>query len=102
MCQSWVFGLIWPLNRLPHLKLPSQSTGPPKQSMGPPIRMQGWESVCFLFGMALFSRGRGSGTQKINPKTQLWHIWPNNNNNHIYLIPEYETFDSNVENEPII
>ena len=24
MCQSWVFGLIWPLNRLPHSKLLSQ------------------------------------------------------------------------------
>ena len=28
MCQSWVFGLIWPLNRLPHLKLPSQKGKP--------------------------------------------------------------------------
>ena len=31
MCQSWAFGLIWPLNRLPHFKLPSQK-GTPKQS----------------------------------------------------------------------
>ena len=24
MCRSWLFGLIWPPNRLPHLKLPPQ------------------------------------------------------------------------------
>ena len=32
-----------------------------------------------------FQWGTGSGSKKINPKTHLWHIWPNNN---IYFILE--------------
>ena len=34
-----------------------------------------------------------------NQKTQFWHIWADH---IIYLIPEYENSDSNVENELII
>ena len=34
-------------------------------------------------------------TGQINPKTQLWHIWANND---LYVIPEYENSDSNIEN----
>ena len=45
MCQSWVFGLMWPLNRLPLLKLPSQR-GNPMESLG---------LVTFPFG---YGRGR--------------------------------------------
>ena len=48
-------------------------------------------------------RGRqtrfSEGGQKINPKTKLWHIWPNNS---IYFFQEYETLEANLENERII
>ena len=50
--------------------------------------------------LAIFNgAGLRMGRQKINPKTQLCHIWPNTN---IYFIPEYETSEANVENELII
>ena len=60
-------GLNWPINTLQLLLILSRF-------------FSLWDGP-FLFGMALFNR---AGPQKINPKIQLRHIWPNNNNIYIF------------------
>ena len=62
--------------------------GPLIPLLGPLIPLLGW----------WFSLGEPIHGPR-NPKTQLWHIWADNN---IYFNPEYKESDSNVKNELII
>ena len=67
MCQSWVFGLIWPLNRLPYSKLPFQ-----KRALRPNFT----RSCNMEFVKAAFV----CGCKERNKFLSTWRFDPNVNN----------------------
>ena len=115
--ESWYFRTIkclnlgdfqetlwYPLN-IP-TPTPAPDRGGPVACLGGPVACLWWSKLSqrdpnhLLFGMALFNEaGLEMGRQKINPKTQVRHIWPNNN---AYFIPECGTLEANLKNQLII